>query len=204
MSYHNCMVEVDRRIRRTKKALEEALIALALEKEYDEITIQEITDRADIGYRTFFRHFSDKEELLKDALHGMILELREIAITPSPEAFADPTSNPFDLMDSAVLFRHVQKHSDLYRVLMNSDRSFIASVMTVGMEATKADLAMLPAPDIPIDLLTNHVFSAMFTLVRWWLDTDMAISPEVMGEYAIRLIYQPILNLVLPSHSISK
>ena len=43
------MNSTDRRVRRTQKSLGDALIALALEKDFDEITIQEITDRADIG-----------------------------------------------------------------------------------------------------------------------------------------------------------
>ena len=76
------MNPTDRRVRRTQKALGDALITLALEKEYDEITIQEITDRADIGYRTFFRHYSDKDELLMDVLSSVRMEMRELMGSP--------------------------------------------------------------------------------------------------------------------------
>ena len=47
----------DRRIKRTRNALNQALAELVTEKAYDEITIQEIADRADIGHRTFYRHY---------------------------------------------------------------------------------------------------------------------------------------------------
>ena len=84
------MEHVDRRVRRTKKSLGNALIALTLEKEYEEITIQEITERADVGYRTYFRHYADKDELLKDVLSTTMMELRELMSPPTPEIMVDP------------------------------------------------------------------------------------------------------------------
>ena len=62
----------DRRVRRTRHALENALISLILEKGYDAVTIEEITDRADLGRTTFYLHFRDKEELLMNAIDTMI------------------------------------------------------------------------------------------------------------------------------------
>lgn len=44
----------DRRIRRTRRALANALIELATNRPYKSITIRDITDKADIGYATFF------------------------------------------------------------------------------------------------------------------------------------------------------
>jgi hypothetical protein len=44
---------------------------------------------------------------------------------------------------------------------------------------------------------------ATLALVRWWLDSDMPYSPEVMGEYSFRLIVQPTRDMILqvPSQS---
>src|SRR5689334_4808121 len=58
------MARSDRRIVRTRNLLAQALVALTLEKNYDAVTIREITDRAEIGYATFFRHYPDKDALL--------------------------------------------------------------------------------------------------------------------------------------------
>ncbi|MCJ7703831.1 MAG: TetR/AcrR family transcriptional regulator [Anaerolineales bacterium] len=195
------MAQVDRRVRRTKKSLEDALIALALEKEYDEITIQEITERADIGYRTFFRHYSDKDVLLKEILSTMMMELRELMVLPPPEIFADPNVKAADLADSAVLFRHVQKHSDLYRVLLRSERTFFKSVMAFAIQGIEASIGPLIEIEIPIEVVANHIVSATFALVRWWLDSDMSYSPETMGEYSFRLIMLPIRDTILQSLS---
>ncbi len=65
------MANTDRRIRRTCKSLHEALISLLLEKNYDEITVQEILDRTDVGRSTFYAHFEGKDELLVSGIHDL-------------------------------------------------------------------------------------------------------------------------------------
>ena len=191
------MEKVDRRVRRTKKSLEDALIALTLEKEYDEITIQEITERADVGYRTFFRHYSDKDELLKDVLGTTMMELRELMTPPSPEILVDPNFKAAVFKEGVILFRHVQEHCDLYRVLLRSERTFIESVMAFAIQGMEANLGSLVAPDISIEIMANHMAWATLALVRWWLDSDMLYSPEVMGEYSFRLVVQPIREMII-------
>src|SRR5437879_10701472 len=100
----------DRRVRRTQHLLARALIALTLEKGYETVTIRDITERADIGYATFFRHYRDKEELLEDVLDVVLAALIDLLCPATPGA--DPTA--FGLL----LFRYVQAHSALVRLLL--------------------------------------------------------------------------------------
>ena len=57
------MKKVDRRVRRTRRLLRDACIALILEKGYETITVEEITERADVGRTTFYMHYRDKEDV---------------------------------------------------------------------------------------------------------------------------------------------
>lgn len=191
------MKPTDRRVRRTQKSLGDALIALALEKDYDEITIQEITDRADIGYRTFFRHYADKDELLGDVLSSVRIEMQELMSPPSFEHFLDPNTQAADLLDSKILFKHVQENRDLYSVLLFSDRGLVQPLKAFAIQEFKANYGVLLETDIPFDILANHMVSAMITLLRWWLDNDMCYSPDEMGDYALKLIILPTRNLIL-------
>ncbi len=191
------MNQADRRVRRTQKLLGDALIALALEKEFDEITIQEITDRADIGYRTFYRHYSDKDELLKDVLSTVMIEMRELMGPPPIEFFIDPNVQSADLPGAAILFRHVQDNSDLYRVLLFSDRTLVQPLKDFAIQEFMATFGVLPEPNIPYDIMVNHMVSALISILRWWLENNMAISPEDMGEYTFRLVILPVRELVL-------
>lgn len=58
------MNENDRRTRRTQKLIRDNFIDLMKQKPINEITIQEITDKADINRRTFYLHFTDIYDLL--------------------------------------------------------------------------------------------------------------------------------------------
>ena len=57
-------IQDDRRIQKTKKLLAEAMRQLITEKDYDAVTIQDITDRANVGRSTFYAHYESKEQLL--------------------------------------------------------------------------------------------------------------------------------------------
>jgi AcrR family transcriptional regulator len=177
--------------------LGEALIALTLEKNYKEITIQDITDRGDVGYRTFFRHYADKDELLKDVLASTMRELRELIGPPTPDMFARPGAGGLELTYGVMLFEHIQQHSDLYRVLLRSERSVIESLIAFAIEEFKANFEPLTQTDIPADIVAHHLVSATFALARWWLDHEMPHSPAQMGEYHARLIVRPIQEMIL-------
>jgi len=56
----------DRRVRRTRRQLKEALLELLQKRSYETITVQAIIDRADVGRSTFYSHFPSKEALLLD------------------------------------------------------------------------------------------------------------------------------------------
>ena len=194
------MEQVDRRVRRTKKSLEDALIALTLEKEYDEITIQEITDRADVGYRTFFRHYADKDDLLKDVLSSTMMELRELMSPPTPEVLVDPDFKAADFKEGVVLFRHVQEHRDLYRVLLRSERTLVESVIAFTIQEMEANIGSLSKSGFSTEIFANHMAWAMLALVRWWLDSDMPYTPEIMGEYSFRLVVKPVREMILQAN----
>src|SRR5213083_3494878 len=61
----------DRRVQRTRKLLQDALVSLMIEKGYEATTVQDIIDRANVGRATFYAHFADKETLLVSRLEDL-------------------------------------------------------------------------------------------------------------------------------------
>ena len=108
-------VRVDPRVRRTHRILRDALVSLILEKDYRSLTIKEITDRADVAYITFFRHYNGIDELLMEILdEGLAELLRHI------ETLAGKTEDPANEVEGRLIFEYIKQESDLFRILLKS------------------------------------------------------------------------------------
>jgi len=182
----------DRRIRRTQKLLGEALISLVLEKGYKNITIQEVTERADIGYRTYFRHYSGLDELSLDIAQDRLEELYGVLGLPEVGEEVDDPVSVFRQSGEA-LFRHIQKEREVFQVLLldNSLYFILDPVMKMACKKSEELLGTLPKPNISPAIAANHIIASVFALMRWWLENETPHSPEKMGKIYTNLIIQP-------------
>src|SRR5689334_8627333 len=103
---------VDRRVRRTQRALREAFVGLVLEHGYDGVTIEDITERADVARATFYAHFDDKEQLLTTLFEEITTELSErlTRVDHVPEHIRTDAVAGF--------YEHAAQYRDLYRVCL--------------------------------------------------------------------------------------
>ena len=169
------MERVDRRIVRTQHLLMDALVALAQEKSYDAITIRDITEQADVSYSTFFRHYTEKDELLAEVLKSVIHQLR---------ALLNHNPNRTKQEEGILIFQHVAQNQAFFRVMFSSQGT------NRVLETTRAEIVadILRAADIPTnnpippEILANHIVATILALVRWWLDHDLPYRVERMGE----------------------
>ncbi|WP_078380085.1 TetR/AcrR family transcriptional regulator [Sutcliffiella halmapala] len=65
---------IDPRITRTRNLIMEAFVELSMKKEFKDITIKDITDKATVNRATFYSHFTDKYQLLDAALTENLME----------------------------------------------------------------------------------------------------------------------------------
>lgn len=63
---------MDRRIRKTRKAIYQSLVDLLHENDLDNLTVQAIADKADINRVTFYAHFHDKYAAFTGCCHDFI------------------------------------------------------------------------------------------------------------------------------------
>src|SRR5437879_5578939 len=62
------MNETDRRVKRSRKLLQEAFRQLLTEKGFDAISVQDVAERAEVNRGTFYAHFPDKYALLEQVV----------------------------------------------------------------------------------------------------------------------------------------
>jgi len=175
----------DRRVRRTQKSLARALIALTLEKGYEAITIRDITDRAEVGYATFFRHYHDKNALLQDVLDVVLDELTGL--------LQSPMSDTNHILTGTLIFHYVQEHSEVVHVLLSSrgSASMLRRIIEAGTQSVFIQNTPLPDSLIPPEIAAYHLIASTISLIQWWVEREMPYTPETMGVIYQELIARP-------------
>ncbi len=187
----------DRRIRRTQRLLQQALVDLVLEKGYRHLTIQDVVDRADIGYRTFFRHYEGLDDLLADVTQRVIDDL------DARLNFYEPLVGDQVLVSARekgrLLFVYVREHETIFRVLLLDDGvRFVLQPFMRRMRRKIAEvLENLPgSTHLPPLAVANHLLVATLALMRWWLEVDLGYDETHMGQIFADLIVAPAWHVM--------
>jgi AcrR family transcriptional regulator len=179
---------IDRRIQRTRQLLLDALVALILEKGYEDITVQDIIDRANVGRSTFYAHFQDREDLflsgfesLRDQFEGHLL------------GGGNGPMDPWGL--SLILFEHVQGSQRLFKAMMGQQsrggmtQHFNKYLVMLIRSHMKTQMPDKVREQVPPDIMAQVAVSTLTALLTWWLDNDLPYTAERMNQ-----MYQALLR----------
>jgi len=186
----------DRRVKRTRQMLHAALLSLIEERGYDSLSIQDITERANIGRATFYVHYQEKEQLLLDSVNAVMEDL-----TAHYQTFSAHDIFVKQQSFSVILFQHVFEHASLYRALLSErGAALVATRLQREMAARVHHLVIkqlitLSTVELPVDMLAEYCAAALWSLVGWWLRNDFPLSIEKMGQIYWQLINQGFLNI---------
>jgi AcrR family transcriptional regulator len=184
--YPRRVEETDRRVRRTRAALGQALLDLAAERPFEGLTVREIVDRADVGYATFFRHEAKRGELFFGVFGGVVGELADLL---------QPTAEEGRLEEAGrQLFDYVAQHEARLRLLFAAQRgTAVEREVRAAVEArVLASRGFRPPADVPAEVAAHHLAVASLALVAWWLEHGMPYGSEMMGRIYARLVVGPV------------
>lgn len=174
----------DPRIRQTRNRLGMALIALIQEKAIDDITVQELLDRAGVGRSTFYLHFRDKDDLLLSQLE-LFLEMMSSALTRQSE-------DSHRVMPVAELFDHIGGQNKVYRALADSGRlndffELAQGYFSRGIEQRLKRSGRVRQSEIAAR--SYALAGSLIALMRWWIDRGCKESPQTMDELFHRMLW---------------
>ncbi|WP_437656817.1 TetR/AcrR family transcriptional regulator [Sorangium sp. So ce1182] len=174
----------DRRVQKSRKLLSDALVSLILEKGYDEVSIQDIIDRANVGRSTFYSHYENKEQLLLFGHeHLRALYLRD-------------AGRPLDFLP---FYRHLAEMHELVRKLLSAEKS--ERVLTRSLEdILQGSICRLYAPRMAPEegalfmLRSEAAAAALVRLMTSWVHKGMPCSPERMAEESTALLQRVLAD----------
>ncbi len=195
--------KTDRRVQRTLQSLRTALLDLIKEKNYDDISIEEITERANVGRATFYLHYKDKEDLLleefSEAMYKRAQALSEIPFSawlPNSEEGSDENK---PLQPLLIVFQHIHEHSELYHLLLKNANSsrIVERIHKISTEAivkfVENKMQTDPIPllfEVPIEFFAAFFSGALLSVVSWWIKEDMRHPPEEVTKMFRSLFFR--------------
>jgi len=184
---------LDRRVARTRRALQNALIQLILEHGYDNVTIEEITQRADLGRTTFYLHFTDKEDLLMQAIDTICDDFIEEHKTVLSRINKEKNFAENKLLanfDQGILyhiFSHARDNANLYKVMLRGegDAKISRRFASIIQDETLKRLSSIQNHKlkVPKDIFSVWFSGNLVTLITWWLENNQPYPIETMVEY---------------------
>jgi AcrR family transcriptional regulator len=187
----------DLRVVRTRKMLRDAMIALAIQKGFDAVTINDIVDLAMVNRATFYRHYQDKYDLVESYLDELYTELNAAPV---------PASGPEKPNPGLVkLFEHIRDNAPFYRAMLGPHgySGFGERIRQLTEATLRARWQAAPPADMPtqmpMPMLLSYLSHASYGAVVWWLEEGVSHSPEQMARWLHQLTLAAFQTGLIPS-----
>ncbi|HZS07947.1 MAG TPA: TetR/AcrR family transcriptional regulator [Blastocatellia bacterium] len=183
----NSTRRTDRRVRRTRDTLGDALITLMHEKPFDSITVQDVLDLAGVSRSTFYLHFRDKEDLFLSDADEFFQHMASLLTTRAEESGR--------VAPVREMFTHVAGLGAFYDTLVASSKFQDAMELAQGHFARGIEqrlAALSPAhanPPASRAALAYALAGAMISLMYWWLDHGRPASPAQMDDVFHQMVW---------------
>jgi AcrR family transcriptional regulator len=177
----------DRRTIRTKKMIRNALSELIEEKGFNDISITDLTSRADINRGTFYLHYSDKFDLLEKVEDEVIKELSEQTKNINSIDILDLNSVDKPLPFVVKLFQYFKENAIFMKAILGPKGHPTFQVKIKKFIETNLFEKKVTGPtrteemQIPEEYFISYVLSAHLGVIQRWIESGMEKSPEEMA-----------------------
>ena len=178
--------KTDRRTLHTRDLLGDALIALMQEKPFDEITVQNVLDRAGVARSTFYLHYSNKDDLLLSDIEDFLEKISA--------ALKRQGGNPKRLLPVQELFAHIRDARGVHAAFVKSGKIHDFRALGEGLFARSID-ERLQAAGVQMEPVARaahaHLLAgSFFSLLDWWIAKGMKSDPREMDDLFHRMAWR--------------
>ena len=194
-------VKYERKTLQTKNEIKQALISLLEEKNFNTVTVRDITARAKINRGTFYLHYLDKYDLLEKCEQEIFEDFHEIGQMMLPSNMKEflKADQPHPFLIN--IFTYFQNNALFLKVLLgpNGDPSFeekLRAHIIKKMFANVSNFVKVEELNFPFEVLTEFISSAVVGVVRYWLNTNMQQTPEEIAAMMFQIMSKGPLEAI--------
>lgn len=187
---------IDRRALRTRQALHQALIQLIVERDYDEISVMDIAEAANVGRSTFYAHFTDKDDLLRSGT----VHFRDMLLKDHATRHKSDGPDGQLLSFSRFMTEHLSERKDLYRalkrgragpIIMEAFRLYVCELVRADLNSRAAKTAR----PYDTELAVQYIVGAFMSVLSWWMDRGAKEDPAEIDRAFTALARDGFLRL---------
>ncbi|WP_263559831.1 TetR/AcrR family transcriptional regulator [Paenibacillus polymyxa] len=174
------MPRVDRRITKSQEAIKKAFIELMSEKNFDQITVQDISDKENVGRRTIYHHYQDKFDLLSKLIEEHISELRKLCESAAINTNVKEAN--------LVWFKYFESNYLFFSTMLTGQGTFAFrnQFLQFVIEELKerVDISRGKNKGLNEDVILRFLGSAIVGIVESYFTEDIPKSTEMIAEQA--------------------
>ena len=187
--------KVDKRVERTRKAILDAFKAMIIEKDFNDITIKALAERANINRKTFYLHYESMDEILFDLsleLSDKILSALLIRnyFSPSKEEYS------FDILIEAISDT-INENYDLCSKLITNDsyHFFSRNIKDLVKDSFIRKIANSTNLDKQrMNMIGDYMASGLAKMLKDWFIEPGDLTTHDVAALATEIIYNGISN----------
>ena len=186
----------DRRVERTREGLRRALTELLHDQRYDTITIQDITERANVGRTTFYLHYPTKDDLFLDC-HDVMVSTFAVGLLYPLSADTLLSDEPPPTMTEA--YSHLEAMREVLGSIFQGKEAFflwrhLRDRSAREIEANLRSVFGHRESAVPLELLAMYMASAHLGVVHWWLEKRQTASAASLAQMVHRVQRAALLD----------
>lgn len=181
-------IGMDRRQKKTRKAIFAALSCLLETRKFEQITVQEIIDAADIGRSTFYAHFETKDDLLNTMCKDIFNHIITSALPQELETDYSQGSQNLELKLGHILYHLKENKNNIKGILTGDSRELFLHFLKQYLYDLFERYVEEFNPTVPKDFLLQFLAASFAETVRWWITEDSEYSPEDTARFFMVMI----------------
>lgn len=177
----------DLRVKKTKNALYNTLMELMKAKSFEEIKVSDICNAALINRSTFYAHYNDKYELLKDAIDN----LKNSLIEELNKNVKTSNTKEYYLEMIRLFLDHIENKRDIYSAIMiNNRNSIMMDILSsvANNEVIKKMESSNVSTSVPSNIIAKFYLGGVLNLGIEWLRDSNKYTKEEIVKYLEILI----------------